>query len=79
MSKLYGCLHSDKGVSTRAGHQYIRASAQSYEGSVTVELKEGMVRIYVTEDSCIGGTEMLVMPLDKLIHANGLTIKRSRN
>ena len=39
MSKFYGTLDSDKGVTTRAGHTYIRATAQSWEGSASVTLE----------------------------------------
>lgn len=40
MSKFYGTLDSDKGITTRAGHTYIRATAQSWEGSASVTLDE---------------------------------------
>lgn len=39
MSKFYGTLSSDKGDTTRAGHQYIQATAQSWEGSASVTLQ----------------------------------------
>jgi len=38
MSKFYGTLASDKGETTRAGHHWIRATAQSFEGSVSISL-----------------------------------------
>jgi hypothetical protein len=38
MSKFYGTLTSDKGQSTRAGHHFIRATAQSFDNSIAVEL-----------------------------------------
>lgn len=41
MSKFYGTLESDKGVTTRAGHQYIQATAQSWAGSASVTLSPG--------------------------------------
>lgn len=38
MSAYYGTLESDKGVTTRAGHRYVKATAQSWEGSASVTL-----------------------------------------
>lgn len=41
MSRFYGTLTSDKGQSTRAGHHWIRATAQSYGGSISVTIGQG--------------------------------------
>ena len=38
MSKFYGSVTTDKGVSTRAGHRYVVATAQSYDGSISVSI-----------------------------------------
>lgn len=57
MSKFYGTLTSDKGSTTRAGHHWIKATAQSWEGSVCVSLFKGatsgelLVEIEVGEGS----------------------------
>ena len=54
MSKYYGTLSSDKGDSTRAGHRYMRATAQSWEGSVGVRLSEnenGEMEVDITASS----------------------------
>lgn len=83
MSKMYGTLVSDKGVSTRAGHSFIKAVAQSYEGSVAVSIDtgsdgkgSGRVRIYVAKGSSVAGKLLLEVPLEKLLSATGLSIKR---
>ena len=39
MSKVYGTLRTEKGGVTRQGNQYVTATAQSYEGSVSVSIK----------------------------------------
>lgn len=78
MSQLYGTLTSDSGVSTRAGHRYVRASAQSWEGSVTVELHENMVSIDVQPGSGTGGRRLLTVTLDKLLQAEGLVMKKEK-
>lgn len=38
MAKFYGSVQGDKGVATRCGHSRIKTSAQSYDGSVIVEM-----------------------------------------
>ncbi len=38
MSKFYGQINGGRGTATRTGHQGIRASVQSYDGSVITEL-----------------------------------------
>lgn len=78
MSQFYGTLESDKGVTTRAGYRYIRASAQSWEGSVTVELHENMVSIDVQKGSGTGGRRVLSMTLEKLLQVEGLVLKKGR-
>jgi len=53
MSKFYGTLRSDKGSTTRAGHQWIRATAQSYDGSVSVHLSGcgDQMEVIIAEES----------------------------
>ena len=38
MSKFYGTLISDKGENTRAGHRHMTAMAQTFSGSVGVDI-----------------------------------------
>ena len=78
MSKFYGTLESDKGVSTRAGHQRIRASAQSHDGSVSVEIFHGIVIIDVAPNSNTGGRQLLRTSLEKLLQAEGLALKKAK-
>lgn len=79
MSRFYGTVTSDKGTSTRAGHRHIRASAQSREGSVSVEIIEpGIVVIDVQEASGTGGRQLLRVTLADLVHAGGLAIKKEK-
>ena len=60
MAKLYGTLQANRGEATRCGSDYIRASAQSYEGSVIVELlyndnKDLIVKVETNNgSSCYG-------------------------
>lgn len=51
MSKYHGFLESDKGVTTRAGHRFIRAAAQTYDGSIAVEIRDGQVTIFAGQGS----------------------------
>ena len=52
MSNYYGTLTSDKGTSTRAGHRFITATAQSYDGSIGVSISDsGWVSLRVEEGS----------------------------
>jgi len=54
MSKFYGTLTNDRGFqSTRTGHQNIKATAQSWSGSVSVELyeKDGEIIVQVKYDN----------------------------
>lgn len=78
MSQLYGTLTSDSGVSTREGHRYVRASAQSWEGSVSVELHDGTVSIDVVQGSGTGGRRLLTASLDNLLKAEGLVMKKEK-
>lgn len=59
MSKFYGTLISEKGTKTKAGHREITAVAQSWEGSVSAELKayggKLFCDIYTMEGSATGG------------------------
>lgn len=78
ISKYYGTLTSDKGTSTRAGHKYMSASAQTHEGSVMVEISDGVVTIRANNFSSNTGWKLLVEPLEKLLQADVLVIKRGR-
>lgn len=74
MSKLYGTLVSDKSGRrvTKTGSQYIKAVAQSYEGSVSVELGFVMGVLYVTVKIANDSTacplvERVSMPLEQFL------------
>ncbi len=67
MSKFYGTLTSDKGTTTRAGHRYMSAAAQTYDGSVIVEISNGIVEIQVSDTSATSGRTVLQMPLKDLV------------
>ena len=38
MATFFGTIQGERGQATRLGHGHIKATAQSYEGSVVVEL-----------------------------------------
>ena len=78
MSRLYGTLESDKGTTTRAGHRYIRASAQSFDGSVSVEIVDGNVNIDVHSGSGTNGRRLLTASLEGLVGAERLVLKKQR-
>lgn len=83
MSKFYGTLVSDKGASTRAGHREIAATAQTADGSVTVDIGPGIdgkncVSIFVRKGSGVGGFCLGEWPLEKLVQAEALAIKKRR-
>lgn len=81
ISKYYGTLTSDKGISTCAGHRWINAAAQTHDGSVVVEIVDGRVGIYVHKGSDIksaNGRELLLIPLEKLVRAGALAIKKEK-
>ena len=49
MSKFYGTLSSDSGEPrTKTGHQWIMATAQSWEGSVSVSIDEEAGKLWVS-------------------------------
>jgi hypothetical protein len=51
MAKFYGQVQGNRGAATRMGHQSIKASVQSYDGSVITELsynKEGQLLVDVS-------------------------------
>jgi len=51
MSKFYGMVVGDRGEATRGGHHRIKASCQSYAGSVITELTynhEGQLMVDVS-------------------------------
>jgi hypothetical protein len=55
MSKFYGQVVGDRGAATRGGHHRIKASAQSYDGSVITELTYREDKLMVSV--CIGVDE----------------------
>jgi hypothetical protein len=69
MSKYYGTLESDKGRTTRAGHKYIDASARTYDGSVTVTIRDGIVTLQVSDGSAVGGNVIYSGKLSDLLNA----------
>lgn len=51
MAKFYGSIQGNRGAATRMGHQSIKASVQSYDGSVITELSyndEGQLLVDVS-------------------------------
>ena len=53
MAKFYGSIQGNRGAATRMGHQSIKSSVQSYDGSVITELSyndEGKLMIDVCVD-----------------------------
>lgn len=55
MSKFYGQVVGDRGAATRGGHHRIKASAQSYDGSVITELTYNEDKLMVSV--CVGMDE----------------------
>jgi hypothetical protein len=56
MAKFFGQVNGGRGTATRVGHRNIRASAQSYDGSVQTELTyndEGKLMVRVDTSECI--------------------------
>ena len=70
MSKCYGTLISDKGRSTKTGNECMRASAQTWHGSliaVARELKSGTVfEIEIADISDTHGEIIFSGTLDEL-------------
>ena len=64
MSKFYGTLQSDKGTTTRAGHRYITATAQTWNGSVAVNVEPVGDDFHVIISVGSGST---AHPLDTLV------------
>ena len=50
MAKLYGNLITDKGKTSRTSTKSIRSSAQSYDGSIAVELQYVDGKLFVSLD-----------------------------
>jgi hypothetical protein len=74
MAKFYGSIQGNRGAATRMGHQSIRASVQSYDGSVITELsynKEGQLLVDVSvakdESTSYRGTRLFYGTLDEFI------------
>ncbi len=85
MSKYYGTLSSDAGKDrTKTGHTDMQATAQTCEGSVTVDIcdyGDGVsgrcVRIYVRRGSGVGGFCLGEWSLEEFVLARELAIIRS--
>lgn len=77
MSKFYGTVHDPwggRGVGTRCGHRGIRTTAQSYDGSVIVDLSydgedELKVEVEVAEGSAAHGKTVFSGGLAELAEA----------
>ena len=74
MSKLYGQIQGNRGAATRCGHSHIRASVQSYDGSVITELQynhEGQLMLEVTvakdESTSYRGQRVFYGTLDEFV------------
>lgn len=74
MAKFYGQVQGNRGAATRMGHQSIRASVQSYAGSVITELsynKEGQLLVDVSvakdESTSYRGTRLFYGTLDEFV------------
>lgn len=77
MSKFYGTLQGARGEATRQGHSSIRASAQSWDGSIIVELSEldgeTMYEIRVGKGSTAYGDKTIAQgKLSDLLNINTL-------
>ena len=77
MSKFYGTARDPwggRGTATRCGHRGIRTTAQSYDGSVIVDMSyddEGKleVEVEVAEDSATSGKTVFIGGLAELVEA----------
>ena len=74
MAKFYGSIQGNRGAATRMGHQSIKASVQSYDGSVITELSyndEGQLLVDVSvakdESTAYRGTRLFYGTLDEFI------------
>jgi hypothetical protein len=74
MAKFYGSIQGNRGAATRMGHQSIKASVQSYDGSVITELsynEEGQLLVDVSvakdESTSYRGTRLFYGTLDEFI------------
>jgi hypothetical protein len=74
MSKLYGQIQGHRGAATRCGHSHIKASVQSYDGSVITELQyndKGQLMLEVTvakdESTSCRGSRVFYGTLDEFI------------
>ena len=63
MSKFYGTIQGERSAATRTGHRSIKASAQSWDGSITTELtydsNKLMVRILAEKDCSTTGGQIV--------------------
>ena len=74
MAKFYGSIQGNRGAATRMGHQSIKSSVQSYDGSVITELSyndEGQLLVDVSvakdESTAYRGTRLFYGTLDEFI------------
>jgi hypothetical protein len=74
MAKFYGSIQGNRGAATRMGHSGIKASVQSYDGSVITELSyndEGQLLVDVSvakdESTAYRGTRLFYGTLDEFI------------
>ena len=75
MSKFYGQIQGSRGAATRCGHSHIKASVQSYDGSVITELQyndKGQLMLEVTvakdESTSYRGNRVFYGTLDEFIN-----------
>ena len=73
MAKFYGSIQGNRGAATRMGHQSIKASVQSYDGSVITELSyndEGQLLVDVSvakDESSAYGQRLFLGTMDEFI------------
>jgi len=62
VSKYYTTCTTDKGSATRAGRHWARATAQSYDGSIIVEIQDDNFEVFAapgSQDSPSAGRSIL--------------------
>ena len=73
MAKFYGSIQGNRGAATRMGHQSIKASVQSYDGSVITELSyndEGQLLVDVSvakDESSAYGQRLFLGTMEEFI------------
>ena len=72
MSKFYGSVQGNRGAATRGGHNIIKTSAQSYDGSVITELtyeeETLMVRVSTDEGSSSYGSTIFYGTFNEFVN-----------